>query len=371
MKQKPSPVEANPENTPTKTPTLEQAPSRARKFRRAIGTTALIGTEFVTLSLGTEMALIAHDAPNLSPTTLIEGSLRTYKHVYDKNQRQDLCPPAPKDLSILPNVDIWSFAPPRSRGDIIAFGEAKGLTFANSEALEKTSTEVAAAQTMDQVTHLVSDFSSAQLNIPITTKDLDDYPDAVPDLAAYKQSSLDLLDIMTLIPKSLLDKINISNITIAPLLAETKDTLGLFNPAFKSVTIDINHLSDPRTIFHEIVGHGTQNTVCHGYTNQDHAITDQNPAGYTYLGDAWDEQAHNVATSASDYAQASLDEDEAETTAGFILNSYPIQIGKAKTPLDKKTSVIIDRLDQLAPGSAEYLGLMGLYTRSPELRSPY
>lgn len=318
---------------------------------------------------GAAIKTVPH-APDHSPSTLITGIIRENMLVFDALRGEDLCPPAPEDISVLTRPDKSEFRP-AGRADLIAYGEQQGLTFPDSEEVAKAQNDILYhATTIEQVTDILNHYSTTQLNIPIKMQDFDKYPQELPDMASYKDSSIYLMEILSLLPSSLLKQIDLSAILIKPLDAESSN-LGSYEPVYKTVSLDINAMADPMTILHEIAGHGAQTTACHGYAIKDGALISQNPPGFAYVGEKWRDNPHYpISTTASAYGQLDVREDDADIAAGFILGTVDIQPGKATSPIAKKTGIIFDRLNQLAPGSANYLAAVGPYLAIPFMRDP-
>jgi hypothetical protein len=258
----------------------------------------------------------------------------------------DACPSPtdPADISVM----YESIERQMNTPDAIA--EKYNLEFIDNDKLSQYITPLVDAPTLQDATAVINEFTQSNMNMTIHADGLYEHTDV--QLFDYKQRIWTFMMIMREIPTTLLDELDITDVTITN---NNDGASGAFNRSNREVEFDINYLDSPSTVIHEILGHGVHHIVCNGVDFNDRSFASHNPPSYEYARDGWINTTPDPNYHPNRYATKSVGEDTASTTESYLVGAITTDLVEPQSSLDRKVALILDRINLLAPGSAEYL----------------
>ncbi len=376
----------NREKSAENSPKMEQAKPRSRHAMAKNAAKGLLAVSTIVTAAASEAMILTHEG---NPMTAIHKYADTVTGKDNSRKvtatprpslaqakisanpitipNKDFCPPAPSEArreEIRQSIEAAVTRPEAAEARSQA--EARGLHFADPN---ETFTKVAAAQNSVDATAAVSEFTEANYGFSVSA-DFRSGMLSSAGLDVYK-GKLDLMTLMIgTLPEELLRGSNVSSIHIKPLLNEVPNSNGLRaagtynssgeNLGHGTVDLEMDYIDHPFVFIHEVIGHGINNSVCQGYMQNDTGYTQFNPTGFSYTDGNDPSPEYTASVAASNYGTTNSMEDEAELTRTFITGE-DLARGKTYAPGDPKTdklAVLLDRIDNIAPGSVDYLAEM-------------
>lgn len=332
------------------TPTIETDNKKEdrlnKKLNVAIGAAASL---LVLVELGVGIRY-SQEMPDPSPEKTIEAVLRHDKNALYNLLGQKYCPPLsdPADISTLTESVILS-----SDTESRKVAERYNLELADPQHYYDLAPALESATSLSEVTAAVNEFTQSQMGIKIHADAM--HEDATLDIVDYRYKMWLFMSTMKDIPTTLLNKLGIKDIVVEPEDNDDANGPAAYHQAIRTVSIDFEQIDSPGMILHEIIGHGTHAVVCDDTNARDEIFAAYNPPNYQYKEDNWSSNQYNQDDHTSNYATKNILEDYAQTTQNYLTGKIHANIKEPKTPLDKKVVLILDRLNKVVPGSAEYL----------------
>lgn len=288
------------------------------------------------------------DMPDPTIDKVVEAVIRHNAYRFYAVTEKDYCPPPsdPADTSVLFNAIVHQTKTPES------IAEQYNLELPDFKVLADMLPAMRNASTSQEITDLVNTYTQAQMNVTVHADQI--HEDDSIELDAYKGRAWEFMMIMKNIPKPVFDKIGIEDILITTAENSSPTSLAEYRPAIKQVNVDFDYLDSPKVLIHEILGHGIHDEICTSTDANDKAFAALNPPGHVYIGDEWKTTHYNADNHASSYATSNVGEDYAETTEEYLSGTIRPNLIGVQYPVEKKVSLILDRLDKFVPGSAEY-----------------
>lgn len=262
---------------------------------------------------------------------------------------RDLCPDLPDDSERAALGSLAITPPDRAIEDARAVAEAAGLHFAE---VTPTREAILDAPSASAATQAVSEFTESNYGFDVTLDVTELHFEDPENVAAYQDGLQSFVSYTSLMPTELLSRLELSSLTLR-YFAPDEDSVGRHLPDTNGIQIDFRSINNPSHFIHEALGHAAHHQVCSGFPRRDGAYTGYNPDGFSY-GGPQSEFAPGVTV--EEYGARDNLEDVATLITNYLcneplafseLNTYPILIDKL--------TVVLDRLDDLAPGSAAYL----------------
>ena len=285
-------------------------------------------------------------------------------------------PPSPEDTAVFfQEQPIWP--EDRSKFDIMP---ETNLTFVDDpETYSELLDDIKEAKNNNEVVEALSTYTKEEYGI---TASLDGLDNEDIDQTTLSQNVRLLADNLYFIPKELVAASGITNIEIRPLYDETsgEDKWGAkarfqYDANGSTMVLDINSVASREAIYHEMLGHGLHYTSCGGFAGssstkasfRDRAISDNNPDGFIY------EPEHKMGPTTDpadldyfvdEYQKADVREDVAVLTTMILDGELDINDPNLPEPTRQKAAVIIDRIEEQAPGSVAWMRHLNRHNNS-------
>lgn len=307
-----------------------------------VRTTAKLGAPFI-IGVTVGSMLVTHDANPVDAVRKLTWS------VSDNLLDISLCPQAPSSAEESQVLSALS----------AGIEESHHTNEQQSPELTSLLSALPTAENPEQATSLIDTYTRASFGFPVELSITDPSETARINMAGYVERLGVFARILTAVPASLYSAVGVHRVIITNLVQQTLvgDTaaLGVTNTLTGAVSLDINHISDPKTVLHELT-HLMQTTECSYMIGNDPAFAALNPAGFTY-GSA-NAQSKNLDTTsfATPYAETAETEDVPETSAALWTNTQEIdsQI-RLGTVIGRKALLVAARFEDLSPGAVEAL----------------
>ena len=331
-------------------PSVDIKNQKIDRFNKRINAT--LGGAAGTLILLEAIAGVRYsqEVPNASIEKVAESMIRHNKVAFDNLLQLDRCTPLsdPGDINRLSESVIHSSE--TDAEDIAKRNNIELMDFSYIVALGDT---LQNATSKEEITGAVNELTQTQMGLNIHAEGI--HKDQSVNAEDYKHKmwlfTLTLRDIS----KTVLDKLEIEDITIRPEDSDNTNAVAQYNQMTRSVAIDLEKLDSPGTVLHEIIGHGAHAVTCDDTSINDRLFMTYNPSNYQYTNDEWRSTQYAQNDYADNYATKNVLEDYAQTTQKYFTGEIKANLEHPSSPLDKKVMLILDRLNKLAPGSAEYL----------------
>ncbi len=329
-----------------KSPTSPTETSKSR-LRKGAEWTLQAGAGLTIGSLAANAYMAGYytsEIPDPTVEKVAESLARHHINNFLTITNQDLCPPPtdPADIAVM-------YESMQSANSLDEIAERHKLTVVDLEKLYDQIDPLIEASSIQESTDAINKFTQPNMGLTIHTDQLAD--DDI-ELVDYKERLWNFMMIIKYIPTSLLDRLDIGDITIVKSL---EGAYGTYNATTKEVQLGLDYIDRPSTIIHEIVGHGVHEISCQGYGYIDNNYESNNPPSYTYADKEWTQSQPNADYHTNAYATKNILEDVASTTEDYFTGEISLNLDGEPNPLDKKIMIILDRIDQLAPGAVEYL----------------
>lgn len=280
---------------------------------------------------------------------------------------EDLCPPAPTQSEREKTIqNINSLLTFRNTQEAMAQAESRGLHFAkNIEVFRNLNVAKNAAT----ATEIASQYTKENFGFDLKLSLPEGTLESSEATEHYKRDLTVFTLYTSLFPRELLEGANITTVTIkdvnSKIVVNGQETtaVGMYTPDNHNagdgkVELDLTVLRDPTVLVHEVLGHGIHNSACGGYNGRDNGFTAFNPNNFHYANGGYVDEANVGTVTASIYGAQNHEEDVAETIAGFVFNTTTSEGYTWGAPITDKLAVTLSRMDEIAPGSAEYLASM-------------
>jgi len=317
-----------------------------KKYYIALGGAAAV-LALTEIGIGIQYS---REMPDPSAGKVTETLIRHNKYVFSTLLQQERCPPLsdPADITKLTESVILS-----SETTSEQIASQYSLEVIDQQHYDDLAPLLTDATSSSEITNVVNDFAQKYMDIKVHADTI--HENTAIDVDHYRLQMWRFTNQMKNIPTTLLDKLGIKDIVVRPGDNDKSNGIAEYDPAIRTVEIDLEQLDSPGTILHEIVGHGVHAAICDDTNMRDQMFASYNPAQHQYKEDDWRGRQYDDDDYTSSYATKNVLEDYAQTTQDYFTGKIIPNVKDPKTPLDNKVTMILDRLNIIAPGSAEYL----------------
>lgn len=336
----------------TPTPESDSRKPVSYRLKRLIAKATLVACAANIVPVSTTM--YAH---HVGPVKAMEHVTDTYQALYYDVTGRDACIVPGSPLSDMEQAVVSEGS--EQWGETAAKLQAateKGAKFVSPDDLRATKEKLRATTDMQEKVAIVSDFTKPNFGFDTVVAD-EEF--ARMDATTLDEGLAAFVEYSSLLPANLLQKTGIDTLYIGaePIVKHDGVTLGWYNNVTDDTWVSAAALKTPATFIHEVIGHGAHDTACRGVMSKDTSFPKLNPSGYEYTGSAVVSFAteNDPANNANSYGQTNKKEDVATTIEVYLTSDMDFDSASLESPIGQKTVLILRRIEEIQPGSAEAL----------------